>query len=590
MTIFDYQDSDAVGSVFTVDTASVVIQVEDPVRLRTIQVNRLVVLRSARAGQHLVGMVQKILRRALVGDATDEHSEREDVAAVIENVLKVALIGTLIDLVGKQPNVFRRTLETVPEIDAKCFLLEGDRLSRFMKAIATNARIGDPAASAGASTASKPLVLGRYTLDDQADALLDGDRFFQRHAAIVGSTGSGKSWAVARLLEQIASLPSANAVLFDIHGEYSTLAGPGVRHLRVAGPDDLDGSKGLADGVVHLPHWLLTYDEMLALLLDRSDQNAPNQASLFSQAVRDAKDAYLTAAGKTELQAQFTIDSPVSYELSSVIDALEAKDTEMIPGKTTEKQGPFYGKLTRFLSRLRNKQSDRRLGFMFSESEDRERYEWMTELCQHLLAPTSRARSGGVKVLNVSEVPADVLPLILGLIARVIFSAQQWMDPGKRHPVALMCDEAHLYIPERSEGGSAAEAGFKSFERIAKEGRKYGVGLVVITQRPAEVNRTILSQCNNFMAMRLTNGDDQATIRRLLPDDLGGFSDVLPVLDVGEALVVGDASLLPTRVRIDPPTTKPNSATVAFWQEWSKTSVADGVGESVEAMRRQRRG
>ncbi len=590
MTIFDYKDADAIGEVFAVDTASVVITVGDVLKLRTVQVNRLVVLRSARAGQHLVGIVQKILRRGVVGDAPDGDDTREETSTVVENLLKVTLVGTLLDLVGDRPNEFRRTLETVPEIDAKCFLLEGDRLSRFMKAIASGVRDGSAGAKAAGEPRSAPLALGKYTIDDQAEALIDGDRFFQRHAAIVGSTGSGKSWTVARLVEQIASLPSGNAILFDIHGEYSSLKGEGIRHLRVAGPDDLDGKKGLADGVVHLPYWLLTYDEMLALLLDRSDQNAPNQASLFSQAVRDAKSKYLKDEKKPELEAQFTIDSPVPYALGDVIAMLEGKDTEMVQGAKTERQGPFFGKMTRFISRLSNKRADRRLGFMFAESDELRRYAWMSELCQSLLAPRSRGTAGGVKVLNVSEVPADALPLILGLVARVVFSAQQWMDPTKRHPVAMLCDEAHLYIPERSESGSAQEAGFRSFERIAKEGRKYGVGLVVITQRPAEVNRTTLSQCNNFMAMRLTNGDDQATIRRLLPDDLGGFSEVLPVLDVGEALVVGDASLLPTRVRIDPPTTKPNSATVAFWREWGKTAVADGVGESVESMRRQRRG
>src|SRR5690606_34056919 len=120
------------------------------------------------------------------------------------------------------------------------------------------------------------------------------------------------------------------------------------------------------------------------------------------------------------------------------------------------------------------------------------------------------------------------------------------------HPIALLCDEAHLYIPERHGADVSVEA-LKSFERIAKEGRKYGVGLVVISQRPAEVNRTVMSQCNNFVAMRLTNAEDQAVIRRLLPDTLGGLAELLPVLDIGEALVVGDAAVLPSRIRVEEP-------------------------------------
>jgi DNA helicase HerA-like ATPase len=143
-----------------------------------------------------------------------------------------------------------------------------------------------------------------------------------------------------------------------------------------------------------------------------------------------------------------------------------------------------------------------------------------------------------------------------------------------------MCDEAHLYIPQRADADAADDISIDIFERIAKEGRKYGVSLVVISQRPSEVNKTVLSQCSNFVAMRLTNAEDQAVIKRLLPDSLGGFSDVLPALDSGEALVVGDASLLPSRIRIDEPQNKPNSGTVDFWDVWGNTDVSKNRLES----------
>ena len=155
------------------------------------------------------------------------------------------------------------------------------------------------------------------------------------------------------------------------------------------------------------------------------------------------------------------------------------------------------------------------------------------------------------------------------------------------HPISLFCDEAHLYIPERATSESADDISVGIFERIAKEGRKYGVGLVVISQRPSEVNRTVLSQCNNVIAMRLTNGQDQSVIRRLLPDSLGGFGDLLPVLDVGEALVVGDASLLPTRVLVSKPRFKPSSATVDFWDEWANGASEGDTADAVRSWRRQ---
>ena len=134
---------------------------------------------------------------------------------------------------------------------------------------------------------------------------------------------------------------------------------------------------------------------------------------------------------------------------------------------------------------------------------------------------------------------------------------------------------------------SADDISLDIFERIAKEGRKYGVSLVVISQRPSEVNKTMLSQCSNFVSMRLTNAEDQGVIKRLLPDSLGGFSDILPTLDTGEALVVGDASLLPSRIRIDEPLNKPNSGTVNFWDEWQKPAKGKRLQIAVGNWRKQ---
>jgi hypothetical protein len=580
MPIFDYKNEESIGSVFSVDTGTVLVSVTDIDALRKLQVNHLIVLRSSRAGQHLIGLINKIMRKALVDVTEDkgEDSEIQDDKTLVENIVRISLIGTLLDAVGTKQNVFRRTLETVPEIDAPCFVLSGEKLTNFMHAISTQVIGGQ-----------EPLSLGKYTLDDEANAWIDGNRFFQRHAVIVGSTGSGKSWTVARILEQAAALPSANALLFDIHGEYKPLEGKGISHFRIAGPADLDGVSTLKNGVIFLPYWLLTYEEMLAMLLDRSDLNAPNQAMIFNREVLEAKRVYLEGVKKGAILSYFTIDSPIPYSLTDVVEHLQTMDVEMVEGVRGEKQGPFFGKLTRFVQRLQSKISDRRLGFLFGAGADAMRYEWLEELATVFLGSTSVRGAGGVKIIDFSEVPSDILPLIIGLVARLVFSIQQWTEKDKRHPIALLCDEAHLYIPENHEAG-VLDAGLQSFERIAKEGRKYGVGLTVISQRPAEVNHTVLSQCNNFVAMRLTNAEDQAVIRRLLPDTLGGFADLLPVLDIGEALVVGDAAILPSRIRIDEPNNKPNSATVAFWDCWAEKSNENGIPAAVEALRKQRTG
>jgi DNA helicase HerA-like ATPase len=302
------------------------------------------------------------------------------------------------------------------------------------------------------------------------------------------------------------------------------------------------------------------------------------------------KRAYLTELNKDNVLANFTIDSPVPFDINAVVGELTTLNEEMVPGARAEKAGEFNGKLSRLIQRLESKRSDRRLGFLFQGADETMQFDWLERLVVRLIAGRKDQVDGrgGVKIIDFSEVPSDVLPLMVSLVARLVFSLHQWTSDSRRHPIAMFCDEAHLYIPERSAAGGSGEISVAIFERIAKEGRKYGVGLVVVSQRPSEVNRTVLSQCNNLMAMRLTNGDDQAVIRRLLPDSLGSFGDLLPVLDTGEALVVGDASLLPTRIRISKPTQVPNSGTVDFWDRWSHDSSVGGHGLAVESWRVQR--
>lgn len=565
--IFDLDKEKVIGKVESVDTAVVIVHVKEPQLLSSIQVNHLVVIRSSKVGQYLIGMVNKIVRKYNVLDVSVEDKDMEESSSY--DLVKVTLVGTFIDRIGTKENIFKRTLQSVAEIDAECFTITSETLSNFMGVI-----------SRSSSLTQNPLQIGKYVLNDTAKAYLDGNKFFQRHAVIAGSTGSGKSFTVATLIEQIAKLKSANAILFDIHGEYGTIVGDGIKHYKIAGPGDV-----LADDIMYLPYWLLSYDEMLSLLLDRSDNNAPNQAMMFSKYVIEKKREYLQSIGNIEMEAQFTIDSPIPYDINSLLYVLKQKDTEMVPGANNKpKQGDFYGKLSRFIQRLENKTSDKRLNFMFSSEKGILDYAYMSKLCEMLLAPTSKA--GGVKIINFSEVPSDVLPLIVSLIARVIFSVQQWVERDKMHPVALFCDEAHLYIPENARAGVETSS-LSGFERIAKEGRKYGVALVVITQRPSEVNRTVLSQANNFVAMRLTNVDDQNVIKKLLPDNLGNYAEMLPILDIGEALIVGDASLLPSRIIVDKPEHEPNSATVNFWDEWSKDTTENFIEEAVEALRKQ---
>lgn len=551
------------GKVESVDTGNVIIKVIEEQKLNSIQVNNLLRIRSTKTGESIIALVVKIMRKSSDKPEPDNPDE-----VIVENVIKACLVGTLLDKHGKKSNVFKRTLETVPSLDADCFLIEGEELSSFMKSL-----------SVGDEEKEKSLNIGKYVISEDAETYLDGNKFFQRHAVIVGSTGSGKSWTVAKILEKSSQLKSVNSIIFDIHGEYKPLNKlENTTLLKVAGPMDAEDNETM----IYLPYWLLSYEEVLAMLLERSDQNAPNQARVLFDLIIKYKKEKLQENKKGDVLNNFTIDSPVPYSMDKVLKELEEKDTE-VSGPRGGK-GPLGGKLTRVIQRLKSKQSDKRLNFLFNNNPSLQKYEWLETLVEKLMDFNN---GKGNKIIDFSEVPSDILPLITGLVTRLIFSIQQWTDSTTRHPIALFCDEAHLYIPVNTEASSVEERGLHNFERVAKEGRKYGVSLVVISQRPADVSKTILSQCGNFVSMRLSNPDDQNVIKRLFPDSLGNFAELLPILDIGESLIVGDACLLPSRVKIDEPEVKPKSATVDFWDEWKKDKKDKGIKEALEDLRRQ---
>ena len=488
----------------------------------------------------------------------------------MENLVKAHLIGTWYESQGDKTKVFSRSLEVVPSISSDSFVLEQDELKEFMGAVS--------------SSQESRLELGKYTIQKDTPALLDGNKFFQRHAVVVGGTGSGKSWTIANILEKASKLPSVNNIVFDLHGEYEPLAKlDNTTALKIAGPSD----KNDQANIIFLPYWLLSYEEIEAMLLDRSDSNAPNQARALFDAIIEFKEKKLDGADSRQKAVlnNFTIDSPIPYDLNEVLNKLYDSDTKMDTGTSGRpKQGPLHGKLTRFIQRLRSKQSDKRLNFLFNQDKGLQEYDWFEKLALKLMAFEKNVP--GSKIIDFSEVPSDILPLITGLVARLIFSIQQWADQKDRHPIALFCDEAHLYIPQNTQD-SIDSKGSHNFERIAKEGRKYGLSLVVISQRPADVSKTVLSQCGNFITMRLTNPDDQNVIKRLFPDSLEGFAELLPVLDIGECLVVGDASLLPSRVKVNKPSTEPKSATVDIWTEWRQEKNSNSISQSIQALRQQ---
>jgi hypothetical protein len=573
-----FEDSDRIGRVAAVDTSKVLVDVDEPNLVSRVGIGNLVAVRGATEREFLIGITERVTRTVREEMLNDEADDKEviDLRPRPEDVIRLVLVGTYRTVFGDEPNKFKRGADSSPQIDRDCFLIEGGNLQRFMGLLGADFK------------EEERLKLGHFVVDPNAVVIASGDRFFQRHASILGSTGTGKSWSVALVLEKASALKHPNIIVMDMHGEYAPLADPESGYaegFRIAGPGDLENPE---ENVVFLPYWMLNREEMLSMILDRSDQNAPNQASRFTLHVRELKDKTLQQEGKEDVRKTFTVDSPIPYRIDKLVERLAADDTRKGVGKTGPVKGDWEGRLTRFISRLKAKLEDRRYGFMFQPPSHAQAYGWLASQLARLLG--SDEEQPGVKIVDFSEVPSDVLPVVTGTFARLLYDVQFWLRPEKRTPFSVVCDEAHLYLPVRDDADAVEKQALATFERIAKEGRKYGVSLVVVSQRPSDVSRTILSQCNNFLVLRLTNDSDQTVVRRLMPDSMTGLTEMLPLLDTGEALLLGDAVLLPTRIRLDKPTVKPASVTREFWREWGTMAPDPGaIAEAVETLRRQTR-
>lgn len=438
------------------------------------------------------------------------------------------------------------------------------------------------------NTDLKPSERFEFSALSQNEAIrvpVNGNKFFNKHFSIVGSTGSGKSHTVAKILQTASQAKSAgyselnnsHIVIFDIHGEY-----------RSAFPD----CNYIDEHNLKIPYWLLNDEELSELFIESSESNSHNQISQFRYAVTKNKEEY-NKVGKVYF------DSPHYFDIKEVVRYLKNSNNELVSKKDSKLpmdssskiienripdyfdkeyeftkldsnlvNGPFNGEFDRFIIRLDNTLNNRRLGFLFNNDSNIE----LDEILMQFIGYTDK--KSNVTVINLSGIPFEVISITVSLITRLLFEfgyyAKRLLGNNEiiKTPLLLVYEEAHKYIP-KSDLGRYRASKF-AIERVAKEGRKYGVTLAIVSQRPSEVSETIFSQCNNFISMRLTNPDDQRTIKKLMPDTSGGLVDNLPILKSGEALLIGDAITLPSKVTIDPCSPAPNSTDIPFFEVWSE--------------------
>ena len=510
-------------------------------------------------------------------------------------------IGTLVD-----GEAFDRGSLLLPVPTEHAFIAENDTLDKMFSAD------GD-----------HDFPLGKLSLNKTIDLMINGNRFFSKHIAVVGSTGSGKSCTVARMLQDVVGISdhqnknkgkqnNSHVVIFDIHAEYTAAFTLKTEESLTLSRLDIDS--------LQLPYWLMNSEELESMFIESNEANSHNQVSQFKHAVVLNKEKHNPAV------PEVTYDTPVYFSIKEVYSFIENLNREVIgrlagedkpklangdlvtdrtiyfdqihdfvtnssAAATRATNGPFNGEFNRFVSRLEAKLTDKRLRFLLNAKKVDGQAHVTSDFETLMKQVIGYLHKANVTIVDLSGVPFEVLSITVSLISRLIFDfcfhySKLQHAQGKLNdiPVMLVCEEAHNYVPR--DDRAAYRASRKSIERIAKEGRKYGLSLMVVSQRPSEVSETIFAQCNNFISLRLTNDADQTYVRRLFPDNANAITEILPNLAPGECVVVGDAVLLPAVIKMPLPVPEPHSQSVKVHKEWKEPWREVVFAQVIERWRR----
>lgn len=454
--------------------------------------------------------------------------------------------------------------------------------------------------------------IGTHSSSERLPIYLDLDKLILRHSAILGSTGSGKSNTTAHILKSIVnSNQGSRVILIDIHGEYQDAFPNEAKVLRIH-----DTTNPLV-----LPFWLMSFDELAMFLVDRPIGQEWPQDKRLREEITNRKKIVADRLPAGRVNEEFiTSDSPIPFDMRELWYDLtrEIVATYTISKKdeqchTTEAtctdegnaqllQSPKFeqyamGNIAPFKSQLfemeiyakkiLSKLKDSRFNFIFSPGiyEDFENYD-----LDHLLRSWI-AHDKPLTILDLSGVPFELIDLTVGVISRFLFDGMYWGRyeeyTGRNRPLLMVYEEAHSYLPNGSENRGVFGYARKAVEKIYKEGRKFGIGSMVVTQRPSEISHTILAQVGTYIALRLTNSADKSTVSSSAPNNMTSLIDLLPSLRIGEAVIVGEAIKVPSRVRIPLVEPRPSSNDPQLSIKWSQPFVTndDQYKQVVTSMR-----
>ena len=456
-----------------------------------------------------------------------------------------------------------------------------------------------------------PLVpFATYIGGDSAECRANIDRMFGLHCAVLGSTGSGKSGAVAAILHSVLEHKPKDGqschpriIIIDPHGEYGQAFGERATVYRAYDPI---GTEETAGTPIQLPYWLMSAEEFRALVIGKTEQEATSQHNILYKALTHARmvaaglvvpapasysapvpndgrglEEVRPAAGYSEADiAEFDRDKPRPFALTEFVNHITFVQAARPKGAVTERvpEGEFSKTFKSILDKLAVLRIDPRIRFLMKE--------WTSDgptlsgIVSEFVGLGEQA-DRDIRIVDVSGLPNEVAGPLAAMLSRLLFQYKlyQTQEERRRDPILLVCEEAHRYVPDRGEAEYAAAQ--TAVRRIAREGRKYGVGLMLVSQRPSDVESTVIAQCGTWLVLRLTNAADQAHVARFLPDGLSGMVRALPALAQQEALFVGEGAALPARVRIRDlqKAQLPRSTTVSFAEGWAQERL------SMEAIR-----
>lgn len=483
----------------------------------------------------VIAMVTRMTEQEVLASPTIETPGDERASLPFaKRLARLTPIGSL-DLVGR----FERGIGQYPTTGAEVHAIGSTEIKKMFE------RFED-----------EGFEVGSLTTHPSIQVSLHATNLFGRHSAILGQTGSGKSWTVASVVQKaVTEMPKAHIIILDLHAEYSWKREDGKRNYAFS----KEIVRHLDARDLEIPYWLMTFSELCDLLIEHSEREATNQTAFFRDCVLAGRQAENIGATPPLGLSRVTVDTPIYFSLDELLEKVRAKNVERVGNR----QGPMFGNFNRFLMRIESKLSDTRYDFLL-KPRTRSTSASLSELLRDFVGLADPKVA--VTVIDLSSVPFDVRPTVAAQIGRLAFEFNYWNPAYREFPILLICEEAHAYIPRLRESQYAGSR--KSIERIAKEGRKYGVGLSIVSQRPHEVSETVLAQCGTFICLRITNPEDQAYVRKLVPESEGDLVSVLAGLGRGEALVLGEAVPLPTRLQFERPSPTPNSDDIDFHGRW----------------------